>query len=251
MNSRQALFFEMGPFYYQNMLAVNFLKKNLENRNKYLLLCSTNLSNTKFKQMNHTVTDTEAMIKAAAKKVFLKKGLAGTRLEEIAKEAGIGRTALHYYFRSKEKLFQVVWQEAFAEIGQRSSILEQKDLTVVEKMQAFAKAYFIKSISEPELDIFMLNEFNNNPEIMVDILKSTSGINLPQVFYKEIEKAVKNGELKGDPKQIFITMFSLCIFSFAGKAMMKSMLNLTEAQYLKLMEHRKNYVIEFLATAFK
>jgi len=210
-----------------------------------------NVEHKFYSVMAHLVTDTEALIKAAAKKVFLKKGLAGARLEEIAKEAGIGRTALHYYFRSKEKLYQLVWHEAFAEIGQQSAILERKDLTVVEKMQAFAEGYFTKSLTEPELDIFMLNEFNNNPEMMVGILANASGLNLPQVFLKEIEKAVKKGELKGDPRQIFITMFSMCLFSFAGKAMLRSMLNLSETQYLKLMEQRKNYVIEFLATAFK
>jgi len=201
--------------------------------------------------MGHLTIDTEKQIKAAAKKVFLKKGLAGARLEEIAKEAGIGRTALHYYFRSKEKLFQVVWHEAFAEIGERSAILERNDLTVVEKMQAFAQEYFTKSLEEPELDIFMLNEFNNNPEIMAGILLNASGIDLAQAFLKDIEKAVKKGELKGEPKQILITMFSVCLFSLAGKGMLRSMLKLSETQYLKLMQQRKDYVIGFLATAFR
>jgi len=201
--------------------------------------------------MSQLNTDTEALIKAAAKKIFLKKGLAGARLQEIAEEAGIGRTALHYYFRSKEKLFQVVWHEAFAEIGKRSAILERKDLTAVEKMQAFAEGYFTKSLEEPELDIFMLNEFNNNPDIIADILINASGVDLAQALLKDIEKAVKKGELKGEPKQILITVFSICLFSFAGKGMLKSMFKLSEPQYLKLMEQRKSYVIEFLATAFR
>jgi AcrR family transcriptional regulator len=201
--------------------------------------------------MQHTDTDTEALIKAAAKKVFLKRGLAGTRLQEIADEAGIGRTALHYYFRSKEKLFEVVLQDAFAELSQRTIMLERADITVIEKMQSFAEGYFTKALSEPELDIFILNEFNNNPEIMASILVSPSGLILTQILMKDIEKAVKKGELKGEPKQIFITFFSICIFSFAGKAMMKTMLKLNEQQYMKVMNQRKDYVIQFLATAFK
>lgn len=45
--------------------------------------------------MTSAVIDTETKIKQAAKKIFLKKGLAGTRLQEIANEAGISRTVLH------------------------------------------------------------------------------------------------------------------------------------------------------------
>jgi AcrR family transcriptional regulator len=201
--------------------------------------------------MEHTTTDTEAIIKAAAKKVFLKKGLAGTRLQEIADEAGIGRTALHYYFRSKEKLFEVVWKDAFAEMSQRTIALESNDLSAVEKMQLFAEGYFTKALSEPELDIFILNEFNNNPEIMADMLVSPSGFTPANILMKDIEKAVKKGELKGDAKQIFITLISMCLFSFAGKAMLKSMLKLDEKQYMKLMMQRKEYVIQFLGTAFQ
>jgi TetR/AcrR family transcriptional regulator len=201
--------------------------------------------------MQPTDIDTEALIKAAAKKVFLKKGLAGTRLQEIADEAGIGRTALHYYFRSKEKLFQIVWEEVFREMSQISVMLEKSNLTVIEKMQGFAEAYFNKALSEPELEIFMLNEFNKNPEIMAEILVTPTGYNPAELLINDIEKAVKKGELKGEPKQIFMTLISICLFSFAGKSMMKSMLNLDEAAYMELMTQRKDYVIKFLETAFK
>ncbi len=201
--------------------------------------------------MQHTDIDTEALIKVAAKKVFLKKGLAGTRLQEIADEAGIGRTALHYYFRSKEKLFEVVWKEVFADMRQRTTMLESAELTVIEKMQAFAEGYFTKAISEPELDIFILNEFNNNPEIMASILVNPSGGSPMHILMHDIEKGVKNGELKGEPRQIFTTLISVCFFSFAGKAILKSMLNLDEAAYMEMMHERKAYVIQFLASAFK
>jgi AcrR family transcriptional regulator len=201
--------------------------------------------------MQPTDIDTEALIKAAAKKVFLKKGLAGTRLQEIADEAGIGRTALHYYFRSKEKLFQIVWEEVFREMSQISVMLEKSNLTVIEKMQGFAEAYFNKALSEPELEIFMLNEFNKNPEIMAEILVTPTGYNPAELLINDIEKAVKKGELKGEPKQIFMTLISICLFSFAGKSMMKSMLNLDESAYMELMTQRKDYVIKFLETAFK
>jgi hypothetical protein len=130
-------------------------------------------------------------------------------------------------------------------------MLERSDLNTIEKMQEFARGYFTKALLEPELDLFIVNEFNNNPEVMVGIFRSPSGSHHAQTLLKEIGKSVEKGELKGEPEQIFITLISLCLFSFAGKALMKSMLNFDETEYIKLMEQRKDFVIQFLATAFK
>lgn len=194
--------------------------------------------------------NTEAQIKKAAKSVFLKKGLAGARIQEIADLAGIGRTALHYYFRSKEKLFQVVWKEAFSEISQRTEILRNSNYSTFEKMEAFVDGYFDKALLEPELDIFMLNEFNNNPDMMRSILMGDADNNPLDILLRGIEKSVKKGEMKGAPQQILITLISMCFFSFAGRGMIQNILSLNEKQYMKLMKERKDYLKSFLKTAF-
>ena len=195
-------------------------------------------------------TDTEAQIKAAAKTVFLKKGLAGARMQEIADAAGIGRTALHYYFRSKEKLFQVVWKEAFRDLAARTEMLRNSNYSTLEKMEAFVDGYFDKALVEPELDIFMLNEFNNNPDIMKDILMSEANGSPFEILLHGIEASVKNGEMKGAPQQILITLISMCLFSFAGRAMIQNVLMLNNEQYMNLMRERKSYLKLFLKTAF-
>jgi TetR/AcrR family transcriptional regulator len=200
--------------------------------------------------MTPAVIDTETQIKQAAKKIFLKKGLAGTRLQEIADEAGISRTALHYYFRNKEKLFETVWKDIFATTTHITDIFGENNLTMVEKMQMFATRHFDKSCSEPEMDIFLMNEFNNNPDAMMAILLSGKIENPAYLLLNDIEKAVKNGEIEGNPKQILITLLSLCIFATAGKSMLKSMLGLTEEDYEKLMQERLSYLHKFIETAF-
>ncbi len=201
--------------------------------------------------MNSAIIDTETQIKQAAKKIFLRKGLAGTRLQEIADEAGISRTALHYYFRNKEKLFETVWKDVFAKTTNISDIFSKNNLTMVEKMQLFATRHFDKSCSEPEMDIFLMNEFNNNPDAMMAILLSGKIENPACLLLNDIERAVKNEEIEGDPKQILITLLSLCIFATAGKSMLKSMLGLTEQDYEKLMQERLTYLHKFIETAFR
>ncbi|MCZ4223458.1 TetR/AcrR family transcriptional regulator [Pedobacter rhodius] len=196
-------------------------------------------------------TDTETLIKSAAKNVFLKKGLAGTRMQEIANLAGIGRTALHYYFRRKEKLFQVVLKEAFRDLAKRTEMLRNSSYTTLEKMEAFVDGYFDKALAEPEIDIFMLNEFNNNPGVMRAILISEANGSPFDMLLNGIETSVKKGEMKGAPKQILITLISMCVFSFAGRGIIQNVLFLSDEQYMVLMKERKIYMKDFLKIAFK
>jgi TetR/AcrR family transcriptional regulator len=196
-------------------------------------------------------SDTEALIKAAAKSVFLKKGLAGTRLQEIADAAGIGRTALHYYFRSKEKLFEVVFSEAFAEMHQRVNGFSKSDLPALEMMKLFVSDFYDIAIKDPGIDLFLINEFNQNPDRMRKILCGESMQGVRVSFLNCLEKAVKNGELKGDPIQIMILLVSLCAHPFAAKSMIQSMLHLNEAEYAKILHQRKAFILNFLEKAFK
>lgn len=196
-------------------------------------------------------TDMEEHILEVAKKVFLKKGLAGTRLQEIATEAGIGRTALHYYFRSKEKLFQVVWTKAFEQIALRANLVYDPNSSIVEKMKQFTNGYFESAMLYPEYDLFFLNEFNQNPDIMKEIFSSGLSLNTTNNMLFEIEKAIENGELKGDAMQIFMTLLSINIYPFVAKSMFQVMLNIDDKEFMKYMVSRKSFVFEFIEKNFR
>ncbi|HTJ51893.1 MAG TPA: TetR/AcrR family transcriptional regulator [Cyclobacteriaceae bacterium] len=196
-----------------------------------------------------TVTDTETLIKIAAKKVFLKRGLAGTRLQEIADEAGIGRTALHYYFRNKEKLFMAVMQDFFIEIGSRMPSLDDTQMPIIERMKHFITDYMDTAVQSPEIDLFMLKEFNENPEILRNI-KSSLKHDIPGTFLTAIQRGVEKGEIVGDPIQILMTLMSMCMFPFAAMTMVKSMMGISDEGFITLMKARKEYLLHFVETAF-
>ena len=196
-------------------------------------------------------SDTETQIKAAAKQAFLKNGLAGTRLQEIADTAGICRTALHYYFRNKEKLFEVVFTEAFEEIHQRVNGFAQSDAPVVDMMKMFASDFYDVAIKDPGIDLFIINEFNQNPERMRKILCGDSMQGVRKGFLHYIEKAVEKGEIQGDPLQIMLTIVSLCAHPFAAKSMIQNMFDINEAKYEKLMLQRKAYILDTIEKIFR
>ena len=78
-------------------------------------------------------TSTEEKILAAARKVFIAHGLAGARMQEIADEAGINKALLHYYFRSKDKLFETILVETMQSFLPRVNAIFTSDLPLEEK----------------------------------------------------------------------------------------------------------------------
>jgi TetR/AcrR family transcriptional regulator len=198
---------------------------------------------------DESTADTKTLIKIAAKKIFVKRGFAGTRLKEIADEAKIGRTALHYYFHSKENLFAEVLKDFFSAIGSRVTNYGDLDRPVMDIMKQFVGDYIDSAIQTPEIDLFMLNEFNENPELML-MARDSDDNDLPGYLMSAIEKACANGELKGNPEQIFISLMSICMFPFAGMAAIKTFMKLSDEAYIALMKERRAYLLKFVETAF-
>ena len=107
---------------------------------------------------------TEEKIKEAARKVFHKKGYAGTRTRDIAEEAGVNLALLNYYFRSKEKLFDLIMEETMQLFFQSlKGLINNERTTLQEKLQDFTTQYIDFLCSQPELPIFILNEIQMNP----------------------------------------------------------------------------------------
>lgn len=199
---------------------------------------------------NEATADTETLIKIAAKKVFLKRGFAGTRLQEIADEAKIGRTALHYYFRNKEKLFTAVLQDFFKEVVSRMPSADDTQMPITERLKLFINDYMDTAIKSPEIDLFMLNEANDNPEIFRG-LKNSFEKDPGQVMITAIQRAVDKGEISGDPRQIFMTLMSMCMFPFAGMSMIKGMMGLSDEGFIDLMKARKAHLLQIVEILFK
>lgn len=197
-------------------------------------------------KMTDDKRDTEQAIKEAAKKVFLVNGLKGARMQAIADEAGINRAMLHYYFRTKDKLFEVIFADAMQEMNQRMGAIATSDLPILKKIEHFVYGYMESASSNPEFDLFIINEFQQNPDYFTEMMKTSNAGTAMKAFVHEIEKAVKKKEIVGDPHQIFLSMISLCVFPFAAKTMVRTMLGHSEKQYTKLLYERKKFLVQFV-----
>src|SRR5215217_870837 len=102
---------------------------------------------------------TEQKIKEAAVVVFTKKGYVASRTRDIAEEAGINLALLNYYFRSKEKLFDIVMKENMMQLlAAMKNVLNNEKQSLEEKVTNIIENYVDLLLANPDLPIFILGE---------------------------------------------------------------------------------------------
>jgi|AntRauTorckE5430_2_1112549.scaffolds.fasta_scaffold01075_8 AcrR family transcriptional regulator len=197
-------------------------------------------------------TEAEYKILEAARKVFIKKGYAGARMREIADEAGINKGLLHYYFKTKDGLFESIFDELLMTFAPQLNIIFESDLPFFEKIEQFINQYMTVLINNPDLPSFIVHEMQQNEEKVVNaILKSKHKPN-PMKFMMQIQMEVATGKIRAiNPVHLMINMVSLCAFPFVGKPMFKGMLHINDVEYLQIMEIRKKEIVDFIINSLK
>jgi AcrR family transcriptional regulator len=179
---------------------------------------------------------TEEKILAAAKKVFISKGMSGARMQDIADEAGINKALLHYYFRNKEKLFEVIFLEAAQKLFPAINVVFESDIPLFQKLERFCEEYITVMSENPYLPLFVLNEINQDPETFLTKIWGKQNLPRPKKFLEQIEKEIKKGTIKRiSPLQLLMNLISMTIFPFVAKSMFQFNLHLDELQYRTIM----------------
>lgn len=185
---------------------------------------------------------TEERILEAAKHVFLAKGLDGARMQDIANEAGINKAMLHYYYRSKDKLFEQIFTEVASHFLPKIIAILASEKTIFEKIETFCNEYIDQVIQTPYVPIFILNEINRQPEAF---LKKVLGERKPPVeaLIKQLEKEAKQGIIKKtDPLELLINLLALCAFPFVARPVIQLIGGKDRKQFNEMMEKRKKEV---------
>jgi AcrR family transcriptional regulator len=195
--------------------------------------------------------NTEQKILKASRTVFTLKGFEGARMQEIADEAGINKALLHYYYRSKDKLFEEVFKEAFYTMVPRVIELLKSDKPLFDKIRFFAEKYIDIFIQNPFIPGFVLHELSQNPQRIVELI-SNMGIE-PQIFLQQIQTEIEKGTIKPiDPRNLLTNLLAMCIFPFVAKPILKNIMFTNDDQAFALfVEDRKEAVPEFIINAIR
>jgi AcrR family transcriptional regulator len=184
---------------------------------------------------------TEEKIKEAARIVFTQKGYSATRTRDIAEEAGINLALLNYYFRSKEKLFELVMAEKVAKLfGVIAPVVNNNTTSLDEKVTSIVDAYITMLSENPGLPLFVLSEIRNNPKHFGNRIQA--GKLLTESFFVK-----QLAERKPDvhPLHFIINVLSMCIFPFIAKPVFESAGVMTSEQLNAFAEERRTLIVKW------
>lgn len=188
--------------------------------------------------------DTKEKILAAAEKVFHRNGFKGTRTTEIALEAGISRTMLHYYYSTKEELFQEVMNNTLGIIFPHLARLMEQNLDLVQLISLMIDTLCDLFEIKPTLPSFIVNVINESPDV-VNMLATSSEDDFPHrleaLIMAEKQKGVAiNEEITGE--DLMMNIYSLCGTPYLGYSYIKTKENRTDEQMMELMRQRRQKI---------
>ncbi len=206
----------------------------------------------KSKEVKKLDATTEEKIKAAARVVFHKKGYAATRTRDIAEEAGINLALLNYYFRSKEKLFDIIMFETiFGFMQTMAMVLNDEKSTLEKKVELIASNYIDLITQEPNIPIFMLSEIRNNAGRLLEKLPIKQLVT-NSAFFKQHQKAVADGKItEPNPLHFLMNLLGLIVFPLIGKPLLQGIGGLDDTQFNKLMQERKKLIPVWIKATMK
>ena len=187
-------------------------------------------------------TETEEKIIASAEKLFYQRGKAGCSMQDIANDAGINRTLLNYYFRSKDQLFEAVFRKAMGSFVPSLASMLHSDITFQEYVPAMVETVIDTLIENPQIPTFVLQELSSNPARMPQIIREM-GINPAIAKKKMAADGVLPADQNYDSIQLIINILSLCIFPFAARPVIIDILfDGDNDAYIAAMKERKKLV---------
>jgi len=189
--------------------------------------------------MENTLT-TEQKIRQAATKVFLEKGFDGTTTRDIAGEAGMNVALLNYYFRSKQKLFDSVFDEMLQLFFDGIKTVLDQPISLKDKVIALIDHDFRMFRESPALIIFVLNELHRNPDRFVPTIVGAEGQFMPH-FQQQLKEAHQAGLVRSiDAVHLMSIISANTQFIFVNKNMHRKVWKQTDREFDAFaLEHKK------------
>lgn len=185
---------------------------------------------------------TEEKILKAAEEVFVRDGYDGARMQDIADRAEINKAMLHYYFRSKQKLFEKVFQSKINDFLPRIGAKFFSDAPILEKLEFFVESYLDLLSQNPHLPMFVLHSLSKNPE-MVQAFPAQVFRGILEYFQQEIDR----GNIRAvDPRHFFLSLLGMCVFPYLGRPVAQHMLQMEDQAYAAFLEGRREELLQYV-----
>ncbi|WP_324678572.1 TetR/AcrR family transcriptional regulator [Hymenobacter sp. GOD-10R] len=190
--------------------------------------------------------NTEKRIKEAARKVFMEKGFDGTTTRDIAEAAGINVALTNYYFRSKEKLFRMIFEDAHRDFFHESHELLQKPISLREKIPQLIASDFRLFAKNPNLSLFLITERHRHPELLASAKEAPPAV---LFFLDQVQEAVTQGEIRPvAPAHVLQLIMANVQFVYLSKPIMFQCANIASAAYGEFIANHQQLVTQMIMT---
>ena len=207
--------------------------------------------------MDEQNPDTEQRILDAAHAVFLRRGTSGARMQEIADEAGVNKALLHYYFRSKDRLAEAVFERAFRELlpavlgtlGSELSVEEKVERVIAIELETLRRAPFLPG--------YVISELHQHPDRITQMLHAENGpaARFPGVMRtlgQQLDERAAAGTLRPiDPATFTINLLSLCVFPFVARPLLGAVFGWDAEQFEGVIDERAASLAGFFLNALR
>jgi AcrR family transcriptional regulator len=159
---------------------------------------------------------------------------------------------LHYYFRDKDKLFELVFLEEAQKFFPKINAIFNSEAPLFEKIEKFVNEYIDEMQENPYLPWFVMNEINRDPDQFMYKIWGKDNLPKPKKFLEQIEKEIKKGTIKRiSPAHLFLNLLSMTIFPFVAKPMIIRNMQMSDAQFKQVMEQRRKEIPKFIIDSIK
>ncbi len=195
---------------------------------------------------------TEEKIFESATLVFLEKGMDGARMRDIAERAGINKSLLHYYYRSKDRLFDAVFDKLAGVIFRRFTPIFDASLSLDDKIRFFFREHISFLQKNPALPSFILNELNRNPARIRKLIQKLDIESLWTTLEEQHRNEFEKYKLTRDMMpQLMTSIAAMSIFPFAARTLVAAILEKLGYGFDSYLEERKEFAAEFVINSLK
>ncbi|WEK20314.1 MAG: TetR/AcrR family transcriptional regulator [Candidatus Pedobacter colombiensis] len=188
-------------------------------------------------------TGTEQLIKNTAKRLFFAEGKLHATTQEIADAAGVNRTLVNYYFRSRDALFDQVFNEAQDTLFKMLDEVMESDMPFKQKIENLISVFLKEALQFPYRELFLITEMNRHDVINAKKARAQK----VNAFLEEIQQEMEKGTIKAmNPRHFTINLFSLMAYPLVTAPLNKILFGMNDDDYTALMEERKQLIFELI-----
>jgi AcrR family transcriptional regulator len=203
--------------------------------------------------VNDEELNAEDRIIEAAADVFEERGYEGARMQQIADKAGINKALLHYYFRSKDLLFEKVFLKVASKIFLKFFDSFNIEGSIFDKIEEFLQIHQDLLYKNRKFPIFFFNEITRNPELMrklivkLDISKSFEKVT------EQFDQEKRDGIIRQDIEvsHLMVNIVSLSVFPYIGRPVIKEIMKEFDLNYEKFLDERRSMIAQFVINFIK